>query len=355
MPAADRGEGLFVAGRGSSPSDGLHHWVLSDAHWRGRLLAPVADLAALAMHPSLAVVYGVSGVGPGRIHAWDVSGGGARLLAEIASGGDEPCHVAVDPTGRMLVVANYTSGSLAVVGLSADGAFVGDLQLLSPDGRSVDPDRQSRSHPHQSVFVGDHLLVVDLGADRVLEFSVDLGAEASDPTAGGIALTLVSASAVPPGTGPRHLVALPGGKVAITGELAATILVGKLRGGADGWAVAASTTKTGPAGTRTPRNYPGDITSSADGTLVYLANRGYDTVAAVRVGATNPELAIERDAGVGWPQHLLRWGNELLVAGSDSSCVTALPLVDGIPGEARMLFACAGASWMLADGGRTHR
>jgi hypothetical protein len=77
-----------------------------------------------------------------------------------------------------------------------------------------------------------------------------------------------------------------------------------------------------------------------------VANRGYNTVAAFAVGAGAPRLIAELDSGVLWPQHLLVAEDDLLIAGRDSSLVTAMPLVNGVPSEQRTLFECPGAAWL---------
>ena len=68
------------------------------------------------------------------------------------------------------------------------------------------------------------------------------------------------------------------------------------------------------------------------------------------MGGEAPVLVGELDAGVSWPQHLLLDGDELLVAGRDTSNVAALALVDGIPVSSRVLFDCPGAAWLLPAG-----
>lgn len=335
-------EGLYVAGRGSGPFDGLHRFVNVDGRWRGAHLATVDQLSALAWHPSLPVVYGVSGVGDdGSVHAWDVSGNSAHTLTEMPSGGVEPCHLAVDPDARLLVVTNYTTSTLAVWPLAEDGSLIGEGELIELKGASIDPDRQNAAHPHQVVFNGDVLYVVDLGADVVRTFTV------SERDNGADALTRVNEVPVPAGTGPRHLVLLPGRGVALSGELESSVLTGRLDDPPTGWLVAPSTRRSGPARTRSPRNYPGDIQCSPDGRFVYVANRGYDTVGTFAVGAGAPQLIAEVDSGVKWPQHLLVSGDELIVAGWDSGSVVAMPLTNGVPGEPRVLFECAGAGWLL--------
>lgn len=331
-------EAIYVAGRGVGVNDGLHRWAPSSDGWRGTHLATVSELAALAAHPSLSVLYGVSGAAEGRIHAWDVTKKRARTLGVIASGGREPCHVVVDPLGRLLVATNYGSGSLTVQKLAADGSFWGTPSLIQLTGASVDPDRQRDSHPHQAVFVGMGLVVVDLGSDLIREFDID------PFNTGPAVLVPTRSTAVPAGTGPRHLAQLANSRVVLSGEIGSTVLTGTL--GTDKWMEIPSTARTGLGGSR---NYAGDIQASLDGRLAYVANRGHDTVSVIGLDGAAPQLLAESAAGVAWPQHLLVHNNELLVAGSKSSQVAALPLVDGMLGTAQVIFECAGAAWLLAD------
>ena len=339
--------GLYVAAHGSGPDRGLYRFLNLDGRWRGELLAVVDGLAALSSHPSLPVVYGVSGTGTGLVHAWEVSSDGALALSELPTGGVEPCHVVVSPDAGMLVVTNYESGTLSIWRLADDGSLGGTAQLVQLTGSSSDPERQGAAHPHQVTFAEGLVYVVDLGADVVRVFRV------SEPDSPAGALTPLLEVAAPRGTGPRHLVTLPSGEVAVSGELAGTVLTGRLDAPAGDWRQSPSS--RGTRLSRPPRNYPGDIQRSADGRFVYVANRGYDTIATFAVGTDAPRRVGECDSLVRWPQHLLVTADDLLVAGRDSSLVVALPLRDGVAGEPRALFECAGAAWLLPIGGAEGR
>jgi 6-phosphogluconolactonase (cycloisomerase 2 family) len=342
----DRGRpnaSLYVAGYGSSPEHGLYRFSLQDDAWSGAQLAAVPALTSLAGHPRLPVVYGTAGTpSTGTVLAWTVGREEASLLSSVAAGGTEPCHLAVDPHGRWLAVANYSSGSVAVWGLADDGSIAGREQLLELTGTGVDPDRQEAAHPHQVVLDGDRAYVPDLGADRIRVYRCD-GVPAAR-------LVREHELAVPAGTGPRHLVVLREGVVAVSGELRSTILTGRVRDPDSPWSAAPSTGRTLPPSAAPTRNYPGDITASPDRALAYLANRGHHTVSTFAVGGEAPLLVGELDAGVSWPQHLLLAGDELLVAGRETSNVAALTLVDGVPISSRILFDCPGAAWLLHAG-----
>lgn len=339
------GKALLVASRGTYQRNGLYRYVQKDGEWVGTQLGMAVQLSSLCRHPALPVVYGTSRVGmEGEIHAWRLEGDGATLIGEKSSEGAEPCHLTCDPTGRLLIVTNYTTSTLAVQNLASDGSFDGPLELLllpGLDRPGTEPDRQDAAHPHQAFFSGDTLFVIDLGADLLREFTIDPAKSSA------AALVAERTTDIPVGTGPRHGVVLPDGRLAISGELGSTIVTGRPGAPASDWTVAKSTTRPGPARTRHLRNYPGDIQRSTNGRYAYFANRGNDTISTFDVSGPVPVLVNEHDSTVFWPQHMLVTDTHLLVAGWDSSTVVALPLTDGVPGPAEPVFASAGAGWLL--------
>lgn len=330
---------LLVAARGREAEHGLWRFSAADGRWQGRQLARVAQLSSLARHPHLPVVYGTASL-QGEILAFRIDDDGAVAIGAVASG-DDPCHVALDPRGRMLVATNYGTGTVTLQALAADGSFDGPPDFLVLAGQGPDPDRQEAAHPHQAVFDGDLLIIVDLGADRLRRYHVD------PDKVGFAALSPAEDLVTPPGSGPRHMVMLPESRVAVGGELSATLIVGPASPPA-AFESLASSIRPAPARTRSPRNYPGDIARSADGGFVYLANRGHDTIALFDTRQGGLARIDEVDAGIAWPQHLALIGEQLLIAGWDSDRVTAIPLAGGLfAGAAETLFACPGPGWLL--------
>ncbi|RYE45352.1 MAG: hypothetical protein EOP24_20425 [Hyphomicrobiales bacterium] len=336
------GQSLLVASRGVFELHGLTRWVQQDGKWRGKTLARVNQLSSLTRHPTLPVIYGTSRVGmEGDIHAWRVEGDTAITLGEKSSEGAEPCHLVVDPSGRLLIVTNYTTSTLGLQRLAADGSFEGPIEQLKLSGGGPELERQDDAHPHQAFFIGETLVVIDLGADLVREFRLDLSKPGTD------ALTQLRATAVPANTGPRHAVVLPDGRLAVSGELGSNLVVGRLGDPASKWANVRATQQTGPGKTRWSRNYPGDIQRALDGRHVYFANRSLDTISTFDVSGATPTLVAERDSQTQWPQHLLVTESHVLVAGWDSGAVKALPLANGVPTGVEHLFDCPGAGWLL--------
>ena len=69
----------------------------------------------IARHPELPVLYAVEETDEGRVHAWPLEDGvPASRSARGETGGSEPAHLAVDSTGRFLITANYSGGSISV-------------------------------------------------------------------------------------------------------------------------------------------------------------------------------------------------------------------------------------------------
>src|SRR5262249_32779464 len=99
-----------------------------------------------------------------------------KLLGRASTGGKNGGHQAIDPSGRFFIVANYGSGTVAVLPLAPDGALRDQIQLVELKG-PIGPHRvrQASSHPHQIVFdpSGRFVLVPDLGLDRVFVLAFD--------------------------------------------------------------------------------------------------------------------------------------------------------------------------------------
>jgi 6-phosphogluconolactonase len=339
-------DSILVAARGSGREHGLY--VATDGparEWDVRQLDTAEEIAALCGHPSLPIVYGLSGLNRGRLLAWDVAavraGGAAPRVVDLDTMGDISCDLAVSPDGGILVAANYgyetaAGGSLTLWRLDEHGSPMVEGEEVLLRGSGPDPQRQSVPHPHQIVFHGEVLLVPDLGAERIRRFGY-----------GRHGLRESDALPTPPGTGPRHLVVAGPELIAVSGELSGDIVVGRPDPVDPAWRTARASSRTGPATTRSDRNYPGDLKLAPDARYAYFANRGYDTIATVALDGDVPRLASEIDATTAWPQHLLVRERDLLVAGWDGSTVVRMPVTEGVPGEPEVAFECSGAGWLL--------
>jgi 6-phosphogluconolactonase (cycloisomerase 2 family) len=183
---AGKGEGVWRVDVG-------HHGELT-AHQVSVINAP----SYVAAHPTADVLYAVSEVNPTVLTAF-TSQSPDSPVATVEVGGDSGCHAGVIADGRSLVVCNYGTGELAVVQLDRDGIPVATApqQFFAHHGAGPREDRQEGPHAHFSGVApgGQHLLVADLGSDTLWCYSI--GAE-------GLLQPQGVATALPPGSGPRH-------------------------------------------------------------------------------------------------------------------------------------------------------
>jgi 6-phosphogluconolactonase len=259
----------------------------------------------LVRHPALPVLYAVNEGTEGRVSAFRTEpDGGLEPLGVRDTGGAEPCHLAVVPDGRHLVVANYGGGSVTVFPLDAKGVPGERSDLVRHEGHGADPERQEKAHCHMVSPdpVGGTLLAVDLGTDSVYRYDLDAGAGRLVPRSPLLR--------TPAGSGPRHLARHPDGRRCwLVGELDGTVIGYELTG--EGTLHQRARVD---ASERVGHVQPSEIAVHPDGRFLYVANRGVGTVAVFAVSGERPELVAEVDTGGEWPRHFAFAGTHLYVA-----------------------------------------
>ena len=315
--AGGRGRRIEVVGH--DPASG--RWqLLTDQD----MAEPIAGASAterpqspsyLAWHPDGRHFYAAGEESDGQVWALRLSAARRAIgvVGSVATGGAHPCHLAVDPTGRVLLTANYSSGSVAVHRLRADGR-IGELShLVQHEGSGPDPDRQGGPHAHMVYFADDSLvLAVDLGADLIVAYRLDPAAGRLEPLA---------SSSLPAGFGPRHLVELPGDRVAVAGELTGEIALLRLDRATGGLTML--DVREGSDVTERPAA-PSGIGRTGDGRHVLMANRGPDTVAAFRVATDTLRRVDEIPCGGAHPRDITMVGDRVYVANQESDSITVL-------------------------------
>jgi 6-phosphogluconolactonase len=131
----------------------------------------------------------------------DPASGSLKFLNRVPSGGNDPIHLIVDNTGKILFVANYESGSVSSFGIRSDGSIGAMTAFDQHHGSSLDPQRQQGPHAHEVVVSPDNrfLFVPDLGLDRIFIYRIDEARRSFVPNK-------PSYVAVKGGLGPRHFV-----------------------------------------------------------------------------------------------------------------------------------------------------
>ena len=130
------------------------------------------------------------------------------FLNKLDSKGADPCYIITDENN--VLAANYSGGSIVVMGRDANGALTGPKQVIQHHGHSIDPKgRQASPHVHMVKFTPDKKYIVcnDLGTDKIYLYKYD-GKSSNN------VLTLSDSVAVQPGSGPRHITFSKDGKYA---------------------------------------------------------------------------------------------------------------------------------------------
>lgn len=277
----------------------------------------------------------------GAVSAFRVDPVTGRLayLNTQPTGGTDPCHLALSPCGRCLLVANFGTGSVGVLPVRPDGALDPPSQLVQHEGSSMDPARQAGPHAHAVTVTPDgrFVLVPDLGLDQVLVYRLDAAAARIVPNPAQPSV------AVKPGAGPRQMALHPDGRSAyLINELDSTVQAFAFDG-RDGVLKSVGTWPTLPPGFD-GRSTCAELQIAPTGRFLYGSNRGHDSIATF---AVNPDDGLLTPTGhvlTGGriPRHFaVAPGGELLVAANqDSGTVIAFRL-DGMTGQPERLGAAA--------------
>jgi 6-phosphogluconolactonase len=225
--------------------------------------------------------------------ALDPVTGRLTLLNTQLSGGNMPTYISLDHTGRFVLVANYNSGSVAVLPILADGSLGARTGFDQHTGHSVNPSRQSSPHAHPIITdpTNRFALTCDLGLDKVLVYRFD------DKT-GVLTPNDPAFVSLPPGSGPRHLAFAPsGGILYVTSELANTVT-------AFTWNATTGTLTEFQSVSTLPAGFKGqsacaEIGLHPSGRFLYASNRGDDSLAVFTVDQATGRLTLEQNIPTG--------------------------------------------------------
>src|ERR1700757_128254 len=235
--AADpqKGKYLFYVGtytQESSKSKGIYAFRYDAATQEITSLGLAAETTNpswVALHPNGRFLYAVNEVqnynGPnsGGISAFAVDRATGKLtfLNEVSSRGADPCYITVDKTGKYVLVANYTGGSVAAFPISDDGKLGDATAFVQHKGQGSDPKRQEGPHAHSIDLSPDNrfAMVDDLGLDELLVYKFD-------SSNGSLTPSDPPFTKLDPGSGPRHFALHPNGKFAyVVSEIKGTVTV----------------------------------------------------------------------------------------------------------------------------------
>ncbi|HTJ77818.1 MAG TPA: lactonase family protein [Rariglobus sp.] len=256
------------------------------------LATEAANPSFLTVSPDKRHLYAVSeissalyaGQPSGLVNAFAIDSKTGLLtpIGHAASGGRDPCHLSISPDGKTILVANYSSGTVAMLPVLPDGGVGEPSCVIHHEGHGGNPSRQKEAHAHAIILSPDGGLAyaADLGTDKVYIYRVNASANTLAP---------VKETILPPGSGPRHLALNPDKHHAyLINELANTITVFTLASAGETMA-AIQTVPTLPAGF-TGNSTTAEIVVHPSGRFIYGSNRGHDSIAVFSVDSATGKL-----------------------------------------------------------------
>jgi 6-phosphogluconolactonase len=275
------GEGLTVFRRGGE----------ADRWQRVQVLGDFADPSFVIVDRQARCLYSAHGDGTqATAYRIDQMSGRLSVLNQQPTGGRNGVHLAIDATGRGLVVANYATGTVALLPIEGDGSLGARRDLVTLTG-TPGPHRtqQESSHPHDCPFdrTGRFVVVPDKGLDKVFVYRVDAAA-------GTLAAAAPSEIATRAGAGPRHVAFHPTQPyLYVINELDSTIAV--YRFDPDRSVLEPLQVQTTLPSRFTGNNTCAEIAVAPSGRFVYGSNRGHDSIAIFSIDQATGLLT-----SVGW-------------------------------------------------------
>ena len=235
-----------------------------------------------------------------------------------------PCFISLSPNEDYLLMANYSSSSVAIVKLDEKG-----LPARVTDTISFAAIEGKVSHPHMISFdpSGKKVYLTDLGLDRIVIYDFDDASGHLKQIENGIVT-------FPKGTGPRHFVFnSSGSKMYVICELNSTLSVFDVdeKGG-----LKSIQTLTTLANDFKGESNCADIHFGKNEQYLYGSNRGENTIVVFKTGADGKLTLTGRSTcGGNWPRNFVidPSGRYILVGNQKSGNISLFKIDEknGIP------------------------
>ena len=298
-----------------------------------KLAAELGSPGFLALHPDKHKLYAVGKLDDQAVvvgYQIDATGALKQFTVSAIQDG-EGTHIAVHPSGKFLLTAQYGGGSTALFPLDQQGKLGSAIITEHQGGSNVVPGRQDKPHPHWTGFSpdGQYAFVPDLGLDHIVIYRIDM--EKPAIIKHGFAATI-------PGGGPRHMrFSVDGTFIYLLNELTLSVTTFKYDAG-NGTATRLSTTAALSEEEKNKEafNSSAEILVHPNGRFVYSSNRGNDSITAYTSDPATGLLTVKEVEPIrgSWPRNINMdsSGNWLLAAGAHSNTISVFK-IDQTSGE----------------------
>ncbi|MEZ6054210.1 MAG: lactonase family protein [Planctomycetaceae bacterium] len=278
---------VFISAFASGEGGAIHAYRLDPQSGRLTLSEKTGDVEHpffLALSPDRRFLYSIhadqfGGKASEQVAAYRIvnASGSLELLNRQSTHGTASCYLDVDATGKTVVVANYSTGSVASLPVNDDGSLGEAVSFIQHSGSSVNPQRQTGPNAHCIVVSPDNRFVfaADLGIDKILGYQLDASNSQLTPHRQAFVR-------MPPGAGPRHLTFHPNGQhVYVINELANSVTHFDYDS-EEGFLFERAILSTLPEDF-TGESYCADVKITPNGRYLYGTNRGHDSIACYRI------------------------------------------------------------------------
>lgn len=260
------------------------------------------------------LLYVVNECQDGKVAVYSYNSDGILKLQDIKSSvGEYPCHVTVNGPATHLAVTNYAAGGAIIYELNEEGTLATQLQHQEFPGASLAiPERQESSHPHSSMWMGDNLLIADLGTDKIWQMD---GKKEYDESI-----------SCPAGSGPRYMTKHSNDQwLYVAHELDNRVhMYSKTKDGS--WTLQQSCSTL--EDTFDKANLCSHIEMTQCGRYLYCSNRGDDSIACFEVNQNDgrlKQIAIVSTQGR-FPRHFTIFKQWMFVANQNSDSVVVFEI-----------------------------
>lgn len=288
---------LFVGTYTEKESKGIYAYRLDSTSGQLTALGLAAETtnpSFLAVDPSRRFLYAVNELrkykdqvsGAVTAFALDRQTGKLSQLNEVASRGADPCYIALDKTGKSVLVANYTGGSVVVFPVLKDGRLGEASAFVQHAGSGPNRERQEGPHAHwiETTTNNHFAIAADLGLDKVMVYRFD-------PRNGSLTPNNPAFAKLDPGAGPRHIAFHPNGRfVFVVNELHSSITSFSYDA-SRGELHTLQTVSTLPKGF-SGSNDTAEIHVHPNGKFLFASNRGHDSIAVFSIDQRKGTLTL---------------------------------------------------------------
>ena len=278
-------------GTGGAGAEGIYHSTFNPDNGKFssvKLAAKIGSPGFLTLHPNGKILYSVGRweTGTGAV-GYHINKGELKEFTRMACPDGGGCHIAVHPSGKFLLTAQYGGGSVALFPLDSSGKLGEPTVTEHEGGSKVVERRQESPHPHWTGFSpdGKYALVPDLGLDQIVIYKV--GSSKPAITRHGVGQSV-------PGGGPRHMrFSTNGNFIYLLNELTLSVTTFE-------WDAAKGTAKTlttEPALSEQEKkgetfNSSAEILVHPNGRFAYSSNRGHDSVTVYQANPKSGKLKV---------------------------------------------------------------